>query len=109
VKEGSATVEGTARVVSGTELDAIREKVVAKYGIMTKLTKLLGTIGGIIKRKRIPYGDRGVIVKLFTRVTRRSTAARGHPFPDSSISPRQSDSSMLGSMSSVPIRSQRGP
>ena len=31
---------------------------------MTKLTKVLGTIAGIVKRNRIPYGDRGVIVTL---------------------------------------------
>ena len=28
----------------------------------SEVTKLLGTIGGIIKRKRIPYGDRGVVI-----------------------------------------------
>ncbi len=36
--------------------------VVSKYGFMTKVTKLLGTLGGIAKGKRIPYGDRGVVV-----------------------------------------------
>jgi hypothetical protein len=61
-KAGSQVVNGTARVVAGSEFDMIRQKVVAKYGVMTKFTKLLGTIGGIIKRKRIPYGDRGVII-----------------------------------------------
>ncbi len=64
VREATEPVEATARLVSGGELDAIREKVVAKYGFMTKVTKLLGTIGGIVKGKRIPYGDRGVIVTL---------------------------------------------
>lgn len=64
VKAGSEPVEATARVVSGSELEAIREKVVAKYGFQTKVTKLLGTIGGIVKRKRIPYGDRGVVISL---------------------------------------------
>jgi hypothetical protein len=29
---------------------------------MTKLTKVLNTIGGLFKRKRIPYGDIGVII-----------------------------------------------
>jgi hypothetical protein len=62
VKAGSQPVAATARVVAGDELNAIREKVVAKYGLMTKLTKFLGTVGGIIKRKRIPYGDRGVVI-----------------------------------------------
>ena len=31
---------------------------------MTKITKVLGTIGGIIKRNRIPYADHGVVVTL---------------------------------------------
>jgi hypothetical protein len=31
---------------------------------MTKVTKLLNTIGGIVKRKRIPYGDRGVVITV---------------------------------------------
>ncbi len=62
VKEGSAKLEATARMVSGGELDAIRERVVAKYGFQTKITKVLGTIGGLIRGKRIPYGDTGVIV-----------------------------------------------
>ena len=62
VRDGTAPVEATAELVSGPELDLIREKVVAKYGFMTKVTKLLGTIGGIVKRNRIPYGDRGVVI-----------------------------------------------
>lgn len=64
VKAGTGRVEGTARVVDGAELDTIRDKIRAKYGFMTKITKLLGTIGGIVKRKRIPYGDRGVVITL---------------------------------------------
>lgn len=62
VKAGSKPIDGTARVVTGSEFDAIRERVVAKYGLMTKFTKFLAKVGGIIKRKRIPYGDRGVII-----------------------------------------------
>ena len=65
VKAGTAPIEGTARlVVPGGELDAIRERVVAKYGFQTKLTKLLGTLAGILRGKRIPYGDRGVVIAL---------------------------------------------
>ncbi|HZO35728.1 MAG TPA: PPOX class F420-dependent oxidoreductase [Solirubrobacteraceae bacterium] len=64
VKEGSAPIDATARVVSGGELATIRERVVAKYGLMTKFTKLAGTLIGIVKGKRIPYGDRGVIITL---------------------------------------------
>ena len=61
-KSGTSPTEATAVVVEGSELAAIRSKVQAKYGFMTKITKLLGTIGGIVKRNRIPYGDRGVVV-----------------------------------------------
>lgn len=66
VTDGSAPQEGTARLVSGPEYAAIVEKVKAKYGFMTKITHLLGTIGGIVKGKRIPYGDRGVVITLAT-------------------------------------------
>jgi PPOX class probable F420-dependent enzyme len=63
-REGTEPVEATARLVSGSDMDEIRTKIEAKYGFMTKITKLLGTIGGIVKRNRIPYGDRGVIIEL---------------------------------------------
>ncbi|MGH9094840.1 MAG: PPOX class F420-dependent oxidoreductase [Acidimicrobiales bacterium] len=62
VKPGTEPINATARIVTGPEYTAICEKVVAKYGFVTKITKMLGTIGGIVKHKRIPYGDRGVIV-----------------------------------------------
>jgi hypothetical protein len=62
VKSDSTVTEATARMVTGEEFDTIRRQVIAKYGAMTKFTKLLGTIGGIVKGKRIPYGDRGVVV-----------------------------------------------
>ncbi len=62
VRAGSEPTDATARLVEGAELEAISAKVKAKYGFMTKVTKALGTLGGIIKRNRIPYGDRGVIV-----------------------------------------------
>ncbi len=62
--EGTEPVEATARVVTGDELEDIRTKVKAKYGFMTKVTEVLGTIGGIVKRNRIPYGDIGVVVTV---------------------------------------------
>ncbi len=62
VRDGTTPVDATARVVTGSEYDTIRERVKAKYGVMTKFTKALGTIGGIVRGKRIPYGDRGVII-----------------------------------------------
>jgi len=62
VKPRTEPIEATARVVEGEELEEISRRVKAKYGVQTKLTKLLGTLGGIVKGNRIPYGDRGVIV-----------------------------------------------
>mgnify|MGYP003116469110 CR=1 FL=1 len=61
-KDGTSPTEATARVVSGDDMAEIRRKVTEKYGFMTKITKLLGKIGGLIKRNPIPYGDRGVII-----------------------------------------------
>ena len=42
----------------------IQRKVKAKYGFMTKITKFLGTVMGTLKRKRIPYGDRAVVITV---------------------------------------------
>ncbi len=64
VQAGTSPTDATARLVTGSELDAIRLKIVAKYGFMTKITKVLNTIGGIAKRKRIPYGDCGVVITV---------------------------------------------
>jgi len=64
VTAGTSPVDGTARLVSGDQLEAIRNRVKEKYGFQTSVTKLLGTVGGIVKRNRIPYGDRGVIVTI---------------------------------------------
>jgi PPOX class probable F420-dependent enzyme len=63
-KKGTSAQAATARVVDGAEYDQIHAKVVAKYGLMTKFTKFLGAVGGTLKGKRIPYGDRGVVVSL---------------------------------------------
>ena len=54
MRAGTQPTETTAKLVTGAELDQIREKIVAKYGFMTKLTELLATIGGPVKRKRSP-------------------------------------------------------
>ena len=64
VKPGTEPIDATARLVTGAELEDIRKRVVAKYGVMTKFTKLLGTIAGVVRGKRIPYGDRGVVITL---------------------------------------------
>ncbi len=62
VKAGTTPTDATAVVVTGPELDAIRVKVKAKYGFMTQVTKFLAMVGGVIKRKKQPYGDRGVVI-----------------------------------------------
>ncbi len=62
VTAGSEPSDAVAHLVDGAEFEAIRAKVRAKYGFMTKLTKLFNFIGGTIKRNRVPYGDRGVII-----------------------------------------------
>ena len=63
-KPGTEPVEATATLVAGAELETIRQAVVAKYGFTTKITKVLGTLIGTLRGKRVPYGDRGVIVQL---------------------------------------------
>jgi PPOX class probable F420-dependent enzyme len=62
VKAGTEPIDATARLVEGEELEQIRRQVKAKYGFQTRITKVLGTLWGILKGNRIPYGDRGVIV-----------------------------------------------
>lgn len=62
VTDGTEPTDATAMVVSGSEMDEISRKVKEKYGFMTKLTKFLGTIGGIVKRNRVPYGDVGIVI-----------------------------------------------
>jgi uncharacterized protein len=62
VKPGTEPVEATARVVSGEELEAIRKRVFAKYGLQARVTKVLITSWRLLKGKHLPYADRGVIV-----------------------------------------------
>ena len=62
VSDGTSPTDAAARVVTGDEMAEIRRKIEAKYGFMTKVTKMLGKVGGLIKRNPIPYGDRGVII-----------------------------------------------
>ncbi len=64
-KDGSSAMEAAAELVSsGPVFDEVKRKIDAKYGFMTKITKLLAKIGGVVKRKRIPYGDRCVVITL---------------------------------------------
>ena len=64
VKPGTSPTEATAVLVTGPQLEGIRTKIKAKYGFMCKITKFLAKVGGIVKRKQIPYGDRGVVITL---------------------------------------------
>lgn len=63
---GSEPVEARAALVQAGDpaYEEIVAKITAKYGLMTKVTKVLGQLGGILKRNRIPYGDRGVLITL---------------------------------------------
>jgi uncharacterized protein len=64
VTEGSEVLEGSARVVSGPELEAVREAVKAKYGFQAKISESMVTLGARLRGKRVSYADRAVIVKL---------------------------------------------
>jgi hypothetical protein len=56
-------VGATAEIVTGARYDDIRDRITAEYGFMTKVTKLLGAVGGTPKRNRIPY-DVGVVLTV---------------------------------------------
>jgi uncharacterized protein len=62
VKADAGVLDATARLVAGSELEEIRQRIVTKYGVMTKFTKLRDAIVGVLRGKRIPYGDRGVVI-----------------------------------------------
>ena len=62
VKDGSSPTECTAQLVTGGELESIRAKVKSKYGVMVPVTRTLASIGDKIKRRSMPYADRGVVV-----------------------------------------------
>ena len=64
VKPGTSPTEATARLVQGTEYEAIRQRVIAKYGIWAKLAKFSATVGWALQRKHMAYGDRGVVISL---------------------------------------------
>lgn len=63
-KPGTSALEATAVLVTGPELEGIRAKVNAKYGFMVAVSKFGNKIGELIKRKKQPYGDRGVVITL---------------------------------------------
>lgn len=62
VKEGTEPIEATAEIVEGARRDEIAEKVEAKYGVMVPVVKVLGAIGGFVKRKKQPFADIGIVI-----------------------------------------------
>ncbi len=62
VKAGTSPTEATAVLVTGPQLEAIRTQVKAKYGVMVPISRWLAKLGGFVKRKKQPYGDRGVLI-----------------------------------------------
>ena len=62
VTKGTSPTDATATIVRGGEYEAISREVKAKYGFMTTITKALGAIGGMLRRKQIPYGDCGIVI-----------------------------------------------
>jgi PPOX class probable F420-dependent enzyme len=62
VKAGTSPVDATAELVTGPPLEGISTKIRAKYGVMCSITKFLAKVGGFVKRKKFPYGDRGVLI-----------------------------------------------
>ena len=62
VRPGSPVTEGTARITTGPEYLTIKSKVRDKYGYMVTLSKSIGALAGLIRRKPMPYGDVGVVI-----------------------------------------------
>ncbi|GEP36837.1 hypothetical protein NPS01_05000 [Nocardioides psychrotolerans] len=64
VKDSTTPVEGTAEMVrSGALFDEVQGRVREKYGFMTKVTKVLSTLGPQ-GRKGLTYADTVVLVRL---------------------------------------------
>lgn len=64
VEAGSPVVTGTAELVqSGRLFDEVQAKVREKYGLMTKVTKVLAGLGPL-RRQGLTYADSVVLVRL---------------------------------------------
>jgi PPOX class probable F420-dependent enzyme len=63
-KAGTTAMDATAALVTGPELEGIRSKVEAKYGWQVPMSKFFNRLFELIKRKKKPYGDRGVVITL---------------------------------------------
>ncbi len=65
VTAGSSVTDATAELIgSGPVMDEIGKQIAAKYGFMTKVTKVFNAIGALVKRKKQPYGDHGVVITV---------------------------------------------
>jgi PPOX class probable F420-dependent enzyme len=64
VKVGTEPLEGTARLVTGPEFDALKRSVAAKYGVQAKLATLAVWARGAMKGKVAPAASCGVVIKL---------------------------------------------
>jgi PPOX class probable F420-dependent enzyme len=62
VRAGTSPVNGSAEIVTGSDLELVKAKLKAKYGIFINIAKYLGAVTGFVKRKPAPYQDRGVII-----------------------------------------------
>lgn len=64
-KAGAPEYAGTAEVLSsGPVFEEIKTKIAAKHKYVRHVTKALAFLGGLIKRKRQPYADRAIAVRL---------------------------------------------
>jgi uncharacterized protein len=62
-KPGSPVVAGTAEMVqSGRLFDEVQAKVRAKYGVMTTISRALGSLA--MRRKGLTYADTVVLIRL---------------------------------------------
>lgn len=62
-KPGTEPLAATADVVTaGADFDAVKRRIVAKYGAMTKVTRVLARIGALVKRRPFAYADRVVVI-----------------------------------------------
>ena len=64
VTDGTTPTAATAVLVTGADYEELSSKIKAKYGFMVNVTRFLGKIGGIVKRKKQPYADTGVVITL---------------------------------------------
>ncbi|MGP0050466.1 MAG: PPOX class F420-dependent oxidoreductase [Solirubrobacteraceae bacterium] len=61
-KPGTQPADATAKLVTGAELEAIRRRVVRKYGLATRVIGVMSAIAGLVGRGQTARS--GVIVSL---------------------------------------------